>query len=564
MFSQRALIRTTITFTLVLSGLAHARAALAQELSPAILQNVPRVVERLRSQDIHERISVLDELVTVTQGAHIPKLVFTYSLPPSDYAAVVKSILDANLDQIDDKTASGTWWKITHVIEVFKLKELAKPLTLYLPKSGEIVQFAIVRTLRILRAVESVPQVVPLLKSPRNSVRQEALSMLVSLRAKEAIPPLVAFLQDDNMCVYAMTTLVQLNATEAIPAIVKILQDKNENNRYWALDALVKFHAREHAQAAWKLTEANEPYQTQAYAVAALIYFGEQRAIPLAVKKATVSDLSRRLEMLRALVNLKAKMAVPALVAVLDSKTVLGDDPTDTGQDSNIRRDIMTCLGELQAREAIPVLRSYARGRGSNTFLQQAAVKTLGVLRARESVNDLLLLLDKPATDEEYATAEVGVALAQIGDRTTWRKLIDLAARPNCTYRSEIISQLNRHLDPELWKRVQTLKVHGWYVKSVKSNAEAFSSESGIRILLDYQPGRDSSPRATLTGDGYPWANTGGVEISLSYGLSEIIEGLGDDRIPRTYTFIFEDKQIRILSVERAIEWWRKQILSKL
>jgi len=210
------------------------------------------------------------------------------------------------------------------------------------------------------------------------------------------------------------------------------------------------------------------------------------------------------------------------------------------------------------------VLRSYVRRRDSNTFLQQGAVKTLGVLRARESVNDLLLLLDKPVTDEEYVTAEVGVALAQIGDRRTWRKLIDLAARPNCTYRSEIISELNRHLDPELWERVQTLRVHGRYVASVKPTVEAFSSESGIRILLDYQPGRDSSRRASLTGDGYPWANTSGTEVSLSYGLSEIIEGLGDDRIPRTYTFIFDDKQIRILSVERAIEWWRKQILSKL
>ena len=556
--------RSAICFALLLTGLAYGRTASAQELSPTILQIVPRVVEKLHSQDIHQRISVLDKLVTVTPGVHMPKLVLPYSLPPSDYSVVVQSILAADLNQIDERTASETWWKITHVTELFRLKELVKPLTLYLPKSGEVVQFAIVRTLRILRAVESVPQVVPLLQSPRHSVRQEALRMLVELRVKEAIPPLVALLQDENRCLYAMTTLVELNAKQAVPAIAKILEDKNEVNRYWAMDALVKFNAREHAQKLWKLTEAGQPNPAQVYAVAALIYFGERRAIPLAVKRATVSDLSPRLEMLRALVKLKAKMVVPALVAVLESKTVLGDDPTDTGTDSNIRRDIMTYLGELQAREAIPVLRSYVRGRDSNTFLQQGAVKTLGVMRARESVRDLLLLLDKPVPGEEYATAEVGVALAQIGDRTTWRKLIDLAARPNCTYRSEIISELNRHLDPELWERVQTLKVHGSYVSSVKSTVEAFSLDSGIRIVLHYQPGKDSSLRQPLAGDIYPWANTSGTEISLSYGLSEIIEGLGDDRIPRTYTFIFDDKQIHIMSVERAIEWWRKEILSKL
>jgi hypothetical protein len=114
-------------------------------------------------------------------------------------------------------------------------------------------------------------------------------------------------------------------------------------------------------------------------------------------------------------------------------------------------------------------------------------------------------------------------------------------------------------LDRELWSRIQTQKVTGLYVKSVKATAETFGRESGIPIVLDYQPGRDSSPRKSLDTDGYPWANTSVEVISLSYGLGEIIDGLSDSRIPRTYTFIFEDKQIHILSVERAVEWWRKQ-----
>jgi len=267
--------------------------------------------------------------------------------------------------------------------------------------------------------------------------------------------------------------------------------------------------------------------------------------------------------MLEFLVKVKASAIAPAFVAVLESRTVLGGNPSDTGTDSNIRRDIMACLGLLRAREAIPVLRDYARGRGSNTFLQRAAVMTLGFLGAKEAVNDLLPLLDERVTGDPYATAEAGLALAQIGDRRTWRRLIDLAARPSSPYRSEIISELNRHLDPELWERIQTQKVPGLWVKSVKATVETFGRESGIRIVLDYQPGRDSSPRASLDGDGYPWANTSVEEISLSYGLRQIIEGLGDYRTPRTFTFIFDDKRIHILSVERAIGWWRKQILSK-
>src|SRR6185503_3558517 len=235
-----------------------------------------------------------------------------------------------------------------------------------------------------------------------------------------------------------MVSLIKVSNREAVPSVAKLLEDEDERNRYWALDALVNLKAREHAQAIWKLTDASEQPTTQMYALAALISFGERRAIPLAVTRMTVGDLSPRLRMLEFLVQVKANAIAPALVAVLESRTVLGGNPTDIGTDSNVRRDIMTCLGKLEAREAIPVLRSYARGRDSNTFLQRAAVMTLGVLHAKESVNDLLPLLDPAVTGDEYATAEAGVALAQIGERRTWRKLIELAARPSCPYRSEI------------------------------------------------------------------------------------------------------------------------------
>jgi HEAT repeat protein len=357
-----------------------------------------------------------------------------------------------------------------------------------------------------------------------------------------------------------MMDLVKVNGREAATDVAKLLEDPSQNNRYWALDALVTFNAREHAPAIWKLTETNELPQTQAYALAALLYFGESRAIPLIVKKATDADMTRRGDMLDFLIKLKTTAIAPAFIVVLESHTVLGSNPEDTGTDSNIRRDIMTCLGKLGAREAIPVLREYARLRDSNTFLQSASVTTLGVLRARESVDDLLVLLDTSVTGDEYGIAETGLALAQIGERRTWRKLIDLAARPACPNRSEIISELNQHLDRQLWESVQTQKVNGLYVKSVKTTADSFSRQSGIPIVLDYQPGRDSSLRKSLDGDGYPWANTSGGEIRLSYGLSGIVDGLSDSRIPRTFTFIFDDKQIRILSMQRAIEWWRSKL----
>jgi hypothetical protein len=74
------LARSTICFTLILGALAHGRTTVAQELSPDILRIIPGVAEKLRSSDINERLSVLDQLVTVKETVHRPQLVLPYDL----------------------------------------------------------------------------------------------------------------------------------------------------------------------------------------------------------------------------------------------------------------------------------------------------------------------------------------------------------------------------------------------------------------------------------------------------------------------------------------------------
>lgn len=363
MFHNRALAATLVCFTLFLSGATGGRAAVTQELSPTILQLVPGVVEKLNSQNIHERIAVLDELVTVKRYSHLLGLIFRYNLPTSDYLVVVKSIFAGNLAELDESRVITIWWKLNHVVREFRLKGVVPALAAYLPTCAKPVQLDILRTLETLHAVEAVPQIVPLLRSPDAHIQRDALDTLVNLRAKEAAPSLIALLEhkDEQQRYYALTSLVKVNGIEAAPAIAKVLDDENENNRYWALDALVKLDARAHAPALWKLTADGQQLQTQMYALAALIAFGESRAIPMAVKKATDADLTRRLEMLNFLVKVKANAIAPALVVVLESRTVLGSNPSDLGTDSNIRRDIMTCLGQLRARSHPGVERLRAR-----------------------------------------------------------------------------------------------------------------------------------------------------------------------------------------------------------
>ena len=384
MFHNRALAanvaHTIIYFTILVSSLADGRTVVAQELSPTILQLIPHLADKLHYGDIYERIGVLDELVRIKSNSDVPELLFRYNLLASDYSIVVRSILAGNLGNVDERRASTTWWKLNHVVRVFRLKEVVKPLTGYLLKSGPPVQWDILQTLKTLQAVEGVPEIMPLLRSPEEYIRREALDTLVSLRSSDAVPTLVALLEDKDAQrrFYALTSLVKVNGREATPAIARALEDESEDIRYWALDALVKLNGREYAPAIWKFTGDGQRPQTEAYALSALISFAEPRAIPLVVKRATESDLTRRSDMLNYLIEVKAGAIAPAFIAVLESHTVLGGNPADPGTDSNIRRDLMVCLGQLRAREAIPVLRDYARGRDSDRFLQRAAVMTLG------------------------------------------------------------------------------------------------------------------------------------------------------------------------------------------
>src|SRR5437870_957067 len=145
MFHNRALaasvVHAIIYFTFFLSGSAGGRTAVAQELSPTILQLIPHVVERLHSGDTYERIGVLGDLVMVKRDSDVQELLFRYDLPASDYSVVVRSILAGNLGNVDERRASTTWWKLNHVARVFRLKEVVKPLTGYLSKSGPPVQW---------------------------------------------------------------------------------------------------------------------------------------------------------------------------------------------------------------------------------------------------------------------------------------------------------------------------------------------------------------------------------------------------------------------------------------
>ncbi|HEX8289424.1 MAG TPA: hypothetical protein VF556_15590 [Pyrinomonadaceae bacterium] len=104
-------------------------------------------------------------------------------------------------------------------------------------------------------------------------------------------------------------------------------------------------------------------------------------------------------------------------------------------------------------------------------------------------------------------------------------------------------------------------------IVSIKELAEVYSLETKIPIVLHFEPGKDISKRQPLAPPykdtkGYPWSYVR-ENMSLLDGLREFPEIISDGTLPQNFTFIFDDKQIHILTVEKTVNWWKKKILTK-
>jgi HEAT repeat protein len=388
---------------------------------------------------------------------------------------------------------------------------------------------------------------------------------LVELGAKEAIPALTTLLYDNNpyQRTYALQSLVKVNGKSAASEIVRLFDDENANNRYWALDALIKLDARAYSGKFRQLIGSNQTAQTESYAIAGLVYFGDAKAIEIAGQKLSENKEEDRY-LLEQLVELKARKIVPTLISILEK--------ADYSRENAYKfpTAIIYALGKFEAREAAPVLRTVIE---KNSLAGKIpAIQVLGNFEDKDAVDDLLNVFYKSLpeppdriTNATYDSAEAALALAKIGDKKVWKDLIDAAANPKYPYRSQIIVELNKHLDKELWQKTMTKQVSSQRFVSIKEIADDFSRKTEIPVVLHFEVGKDAAKRRPIANEvidtnGYPWTSIS-EGTSLLDGLREIPKSISDGTLPQNFTFIFDKNQIHILTVEKAVKWWRENIL---
>lgn len=547
--------RSAALTIILLFGLASIPASVtAQDFPSDLLTNVPQAAQKLLSDDVADRVSVLNDLVIEVPGSCTGLHSFPFELKRSDYVFIVGKILEKDLETLGEKSAAETWHKLASLIRHFELKEFIPSVSKYLRSESWQTQAAALALLDAFRAKDFDDEVATLLSGSNEYVRREALEVLVRFGSKKAVPELVTQLSspDVNQRYAALSRLVTVDGRDAAPQVAKLIRDDDPNNRHWALDVLVKFNAKANAQEVWFLTSGHAP-QTETYALAALVFFGDTKAIPIVTERIATSG-ERANGLLSKLVEINAKAIIPSLIGLLENPR-----PT-TSLDS--QRSLILALGQFGAKESSPTLRRYL---SANPFVSRAAIQVLGEFEEKAAVDDLLNIffkyLPKPPdaiSNDTYLSAEAAVALAKIGDRKAWNVLIDAAENPKYPYRSQVIQELNKHINPSLWKRVESVKVAGQDFGSIKVNAEAFSIETKIPISLEYDPERHFF-RFRTPGE-YPSLRVVPAE-TLQTALKNIVSVIDSGTLPNRFTYILDGESIRILTVESAVQWWRTRIL---
>ena len=161
-------------------------------------------------------------------------------------------------------------------------------------------------------------------------------------------------------------------------------------------------------------------------------------------------------------------------------------------------------------------------------------------------------------TNDNYLSAEAAVALAKIGDSRTWKALLDASENPHFPYRSFVIEELNRHINPNLWNRTVDSKVTGKDFANIKDNVELFSKELNVPIDLEYDPYkhffRFHKPGVIPQLRIFPGQNLRGA-------LKDVVSAIDSGTLPNRFTYIMDRDRIKILPIEDAIKWWRANIL---
>jgi hypothetical protein len=218
--SMTLLSKTFLRLLLLVVLLVAASAVSAQNFPTGLLNAVPHAAEKLSSDDVNERVSLLEELLKTEPENCTLGFNLAFDLTKEDYAFVVAKILEKDLRTLDEKTAGSTWYVLSYLIQQFQMKEFAPQVAVYLGEGymddqQNGIRYSLIQALGSLKAKEFDSQIALYVRTP--SLEYQALNTLIAFKSRKAVTVLLEKLADEKSKYWALERLVEIGAVEAGP-----------------------------------------------------------------------------------------------------------------------------------------------------------------------------------------------------------------------------------------------------------------------------------------------------------------------------------------------------------
>jgi len=419
---------------------------------------IPDITQRANSTNLNDRISVLEQLIVNDPGSDIFLYQYAYDLPQEDYFTASMSVLEGGLFSSKDvEKVRDVFGKISQAAIQFKLLALLSETVKFIEYDDPIVQIQTLMILEQLEGKQYAKEIVKAASSPNIDVSRPALRILMKFDSKEAVPVLITCLkEEDNFGIKmnAIEALGRIGDRSAIPHLIPLLKTKFYP---WTLYTLVSLDAREALPAIKELYKTDKLNKSKISILVSLAYFGDEQAIADIMAAMTDEKLYDNITptepYLEQLVEKNARPVIPALIKALEEEQAVGGH---NNRGPNIIHYIMKSLAQLEAKEAIPVLRLYLQPQCEPaSFFSEVAIEALSMLKDKEIIPHLLQMLNS----DLYSSRSVAtMALARIGEPSTIGNLIT-AMRKYKIKNSEIFELLTGISDPNTYNKLKTTKI---------------------------------------------------------------------------------------------------------
>lgn len=391
-----------------------------------------------------------------------------------------------------------------------------------------------VQSLAKLGAKEASADIRAVMIDPNETmqVRMSAADALADFGVKEAVPALMAFLQDDRETYFrgsAAYALAQLGARQAIPILRRQLHDKRQWPREAAVSALGRLKAKEAIDDLMNLSRNRFSVDFGDIAEAVRSIDPEEARLRFRpLLEHPYSDTRRRAA--RALMEMGDAASVPMIRRLLKDK----EDWT--------RRTAVDAMVQFGVRDSIPDLLGLLGDEDSS--VRRAAMRALVHLGAPESIQTMRALLKDEVHGVRRTASEL---LCELGSYDGVPALIK--DHHDKGWRMDSLNALRRN---GAWKKLKDRRM----VEDLAGNRlevlEQLCQKAGLRIELETPTRRDEESWTLKR-----------VRLSSKKGRRSLLDALNLIVSGKPYDYVLEKGHVRIVPRRQATEfwnaWWREQ-----